>query len=166
MSVESQYALILGLMIGLSLFFASRVWFTLKACYYMYKIDKLYRKKKKEREAMLDKGEVHEWVTIPYGMQEVMVCKKTGWCPSLNGFIPMNLVGSQLKLQDIKKGFDEFKNQKLIEWAKEFNVTTERMQEFVESVYNLKKQYYTDYMEKQIIDMLRQERFGGDKEKA
>lgn len=163
MTVEQMYFLLFGLFSGLSLFFASRSFFIIKGYIQLFKMNKMFKQKQKEREAMLDKGEVHEWVNIPYGFKEVRVCKKTGWCPELNGYLPTNIVKSQLKLQDIKKGFDQHKKKQIQKWAKEFNVSVEKMEELVENVYGLKKTYYTDHAENQIMDMLRQEKFGAEK---
>ena len=71
-----------------------------------------------------------------------MVCVKTGWAPSLKGFIPMENINRVL--EDIKTAeeYKIFRNQSVIALAAQHNMDVTAMEKIVEGVFDIKKQFH------------------------
>lgn len=56
--------------------------------------NKAFAKKQAEVKKMKEDGDFHEWISIPTTTTPMLVCKKTGYCPELGGFVSMDIVNS------------------------------------------------------------------------
>jgi hypothetical protein len=105
--------------------------------------NKAFKAKEMQVAMMKAKGEFHQWKELPDGNGNTLtVCIKTGWCPSLKGFIPMEAVNRTL--EDIRtiEEYKTFRDARVIELALLNNMTNEEMEKIVESVFDIKKQFH------------------------
>lgn len=153
MSVEQYYFLITGFFIALFVFHIPKATRVLKAFLVLYRNNKSYNNKLRSKKAMLNRGEMHEWIKIYMGTKEIMVCKKTGWCPSLNGFLDINYVNSMGELQLVKAGFEKYKEQRIAEMARDLGISVEEAKNFSEEIFKMKKEYYLNNMSNQLKRM-------------
>ena len=134
---------ILGLLIVSLVFLSIRIF---KNILKNYKIIKLKREiiengKKKVAE-MKAAGEYHEWIDVFLGDEERNVCKKTGYCPSLDGFIPMQYIEMHLQKLKLEEEYQEFRLGKINEIAEEMNLTNEEVEKFADRIYSIKKDFH------------------------
>lgn len=119
-----------------------------------------YRRKLKEKEEMLNRGENHEWVTIKDATAEVMVCKKTGWVPHNKIFLPIPMIKSYLKQAEIKERFEAKKEVEIERLADEYCITASDVKDIHEKILKLKKDFYLNYAKEQIEEMKKAVNFG------
>lgn len=85
--------------------------------YYNFKQNRLknkeFKRRTKEMEEMLSRGEVHEWVELYIGDTAVLICRKTGWCPTIKGFFNVKDVEYSLKEKEERKLFADFVEKEL-----------------------------------------------------
>ena len=112
------------------------------------KNDQQFYNMQKEMEKMKENGEIHEWVSINTGMGDIIVCKKTGWCPSINGFIPKEHIESYQKEQENAKKVEEeyavYEKNKLFDLNTKYgvNMVNKDMKSMAEDVYAIKRDFY------------------------
>lgn len=110
--------------------------------------NKKFAEKKAEVEKMKTNGDFHEWITIPTLSGEMMVCKKTGWYPTAQGFVPMELINEYLRKVKLEEEYREYRNAKVAELAKELDFSLEKMETVVEKIFSMKKSFYLGRIEK------------------
>lgn len=104
---------------------------------------KAFRKKDNEMKAMRERGEFNEWRDLPDGAGGTLtVCIKTGWCPSLKGFIPMERIKKTLDDLKLADEYKLFRNDRLIGIAQQFDLDFNKMEEITESIFSMKKDFY------------------------
>lgn len=139
--------LILGLLLGLFglavLKNLKKTWAEVQA---IRENNKKFRAKQEEVKKMKEKGDLHEWITVPSINGEIMVCKKTGWSPTLNGFIPMDLLNDHLFKIQIEKEYKEYRNKRVSKLAAELGFTETKMEDVVEKIFSMKKDFHVERM--------------------
>ena len=104
--------------------------------------DKLFKQKQQEVADMRPKGVFHEWFDMPKGDgNTIIVCKKTGWCPSLKGFVPMSRIEAYLAAVKAEEEYKVFRNGRVAELAIKMNLDNQQVEKFVEDVFSIKKDY-------------------------
>ena len=105
--------------------------------------NKKYKAKEAKVALMKANGDFHEWCEIPDGAGgNVLVCAKTGWCPKLQGFIPMEKINEMLEDIRVATEYKLFRNQSVQMLAEKYTMTKEQMEKIVESVFDIKKQFH------------------------
>jgi uncharacterized protein (DUF488 family) len=94
---------------------------------------KLYNQKVKELETFLQTKK-HEWITMNIYGRKRFVCKHTGFCPEIEGFIPMYDVKYQLKMIEVEDKVQENINNKLTELMNKYNLKFFEMREIADEV--------------------------------
>lgn len=120
------------------------------------KVNKI--KSKNFKQLMKEKEEFrkenhHEWITFPYKGKEVLVCKHTGWCAELDGFVNKIYIESHLKTLEVKKMAEDLKQKTILDICKEKNIDKKDVEEILERIYNAKKEVYLDFMKDNIREM-------------
>lgn len=106
-------------------------------------MNKAFKAKELQVAMMKAKGDFHQWQNLPDGAGgTIMVCIKTGWAPSLKGFIPMENINRVL--EDIKAAeeYKVFRNQSVAALAAQHNMDVTAMEKIVEGVFDIKKQFH------------------------
>lgn len=73
--------------------------------------NKMYLEGEKRVKEMKKNGDIHEWVEINIAGKSLLVCKKTGYVPSQEGFLTPDMV--ELKL--VAKELDDLEQSKFLE---------------------------------------------------
>jgi hypothetical protein len=98
-----------------------------------------------KKQAMVAKmkadGDFHEWITIPTPGGSMLVCKKTGFCPELNGFVAIEMINSYLNRVKQEEEYKVFRDARVLVLAKELGLDVPRMEEIVEKVFSMKKDF-------------------------
>jgi len=118
------------------------------------KNNEIYKEKMKEVDDMKARGDHHEWIEIPIDYKNTLVCKKTGYCPHNNGFLPKGYIDNHLEKLKLEKEFNVYKDVKLKELAKEYSLSIEDIEELSTKVYSIKKEFSLSKMN-HLIDELR-----------
>lgn len=106
------------------------------------------------RQEMLAKKEPHEWTNIMLSNGvKVLVCKKTGYCPSHEVFVDIRYVQSQLKAKEMQEKFNKHKADKIKKWAGELNLSESQVANLIEEAYAMKKQFFLEKMDEEINKM-------------
>jgi hypothetical protein len=103
--------------------------------------NRLFKAKRKIVDEMRANGDFHEWVTIQSTQGELMVCKKTGWCPSLKGFVDTNRIESYLYNLKYEADYKVFRAERVGILAKRLSLTDEEVEKVVEEVFSIKKDF-------------------------
>jgi len=86
-------------------------------------------------------GDFHEWIYVPSTTGELMVCKKTGWCPSLKGFFPMQNIKQHLADKQADEDYKVFRAARVEKLSKRLNLAIWDMEQVVEEVFSIKKDF-------------------------
>lgn len=114
---------------------------------------KLIKEKQASVEKMKADGEFHDWINIPTPAGEIHVCRKTGYCPKVNGFFPLEAIKQYEKQKQDEIDYKEYRDKKVEELAIEQGLTVEEMEVLVKSIFNMKKTYYIEKMEQSLKEM-------------
>jgi len=114
---------------------------------------KLYEQKMREKDDMREKGDLHEWVSIPFGTDELLVCRKTGWCPERKSFIELHYIKMQEEKRKLDAEYKVHRDEKVKKLAKEHSLSLDDMESLVESVFDMKKQFFLKHMDRSIKEM-------------
>ena len=150
------YLMALSFLIGFFSYFAyifsKGIYISLK---YKANVSKKLREKKKEVEKMKEGGDHHEWIEMPVGYQNRHVCKKTGYCPDLDDFIPMSSVELHLSKLETEKKWKDYKEEKLSKMASEYKIDFCDMEEIAEEIYKMKQMFSVQQMKEYLesVDM-------------
>lgn len=117
--------------------------------------NKLFAKKIAEMKEMKARGELHEWTEVQTQNGEMIVCKKTDWCPDVKGFVPLNLIHSYLERIQMEKEYKEYRNLRIAKLAKELDFDLKKMEDVVEKVFSIKKDFHVNKAAK-LVDELKQ----------
>ncbi len=115
--------------------------------------NKEFRSKVKAKEEMQAKGEYHEWIRIPYGTEERLVCKKTGWCPTINGFLAMGYVNSWVERLGMEKEYNKYSDARVKLLAEDYEMPTQWMEDLIEKVFKIKKDFHVEKMKDSVAEM-------------
>lgn len=107
-------------------------------------------KQKKKRSDMIKSGEKHEWVKVAIGTKELLVCKKTLWCPALNSFINKTYFDQYNQSIKRQKDYKVFRDKRVVELAEEYDMTVEKMEVLVEAIFSIKKDYYVQFIDSMV----------------
>lgn len=121
-----------------------------------YDEEKLFHEKMKERALMSIRGEMHDWISMPINGRDLLVCKKTGWCPAINGFVYKEEIEKFLKRQKIEERYQKYRDAKVKELAEELKLSIEKTEEIVEKVFDIKKQFHLILMDESLEEMRQQ----------
>lgn len=110
--------------------------------------NKKFNELQKKVDEMKASGDMHQWMTMVIMGQEVMVCEKTGWAPSLNGFLPMHMIEAYKKESNAAKEYEQFRNARIQLIASENQMTIPQVERLVEQVFSIKKDFTLQRIEK------------------
>ena len=98
-----------------------------------------------EKQAAVEKmkadGDFHQWETIPTLQGQAMVCIKTGWSPTLQGFIPMSFINNYLENRKAEAEYKEFRSARVQLLAHQLQLSIPAMEDVVEKVFSMKKDF-------------------------
>lgn len=154
-------AILIAFMAGLATQFVSKqIVFWFRYIKWNIKNNKEFNKKKKEVEDMKANGDMHEWINLPTMQGNKLVCKKTGWCPELEGFIPMHFIQRHLMNVEIQKQteekYEKFKESKIKEVSDQYNLDESLIHGIMDKAFEIKKEFHTKLIEEQQADMEKQ----------
>ena len=135
--------LLMGCGIGLAI---QRILDNLILFYYKIKAIRQNNIEFKNKQAEVDKmkaaGDFHEWQEIPTMHGMLLVCKKTGWCPSLNGFIEQSRINSYLEAAKMDEEYKAFRKERINNLASKLVLTIADTEKIVEEIFSMKKDFH------------------------
>jgi hypothetical protein len=118
--------------------------------------NKAFAAKEAQVALMKARGDFHQWQNLPDGSGgTIMVCVKTGWAPSIKGYIPMENINRVL--EDIKSAeeYKVFRAARVQLLAHELQMDIPRMEFVVQQISSMKKDFTLLRMAKLSEDMKR-----------
>ena len=151
--MSETFALTTILLLGLGFGFLATVCIKsatahIKKIQAILKNDKLFKAKQAEVAQMKASGGYHEWVKIVDAEGELLVCKKTGWCPSLEGFVSVEKVKTYLDKVQAEIEHREYRDARVLALSVKMNLSLADTEKFVEEVFSIKKDFYVNRIEK------------------
>lgn len=131
----------LTILVNIAIFFAKQVYFSIKIWSLINKTNKSFSQKEKDREEMLARGELHEWVEVMTMYGPTRVCKKTGYMPEHKGYLSKKALKSSLLAIERDERYKEYRNKKVSGLAEKHNMSVESMELLVEEIFDIKKQF-------------------------
>lgn len=110
--------------------------------------NKQFKKLEKARNEMIANGDRHQWMSIRIMGQSINVCEKTGWAPTLNGFVPLHIIESYKQEMASEKEYQDFRNARVQLIARENQMTIDQVERLVEQVFSMKKDFALIRIEK------------------
>lgn len=114
----------------------------------IYKNNKDFKELQDSVDQMREKGEMHDWMEMNLGTTKALVCKKTGWCPSQGGFLPMSIINQYIENLKTEEEYQEFRNARVQLIAHENNLTVPATERVVEQVFAMKKDFFLQRISK------------------
>ena len=108
--------------------------------------NKAIDEKHKQRDEMLARGEIHEWMKVVYGFDEVLVCKKTGWCPTLEVYFTIEFMREQESRIKTSEELKQYTEQKMNELAQRYGTSPSTMDQIADDIYSIKKNFFLEKM--------------------
>jgi hypothetical protein len=105
-----------------------------------YSINRLFKRKKAELATFL-KTNKHEWIIIPVMGRKSYVCKLTGYCPEIDGFMPMSDVDYYIRLQKTQDEMQEALNNCLTELMKKYPLKFYEMRDIADQIFKTTDEY-------------------------
>lgn len=135
-------ALLFGLFVGLlSMSLIDNVIYYWTKAKKIMSDNKEFARRTKEIKKMKEDGDFHEWVEIPNSTGTTLVCKKTGWTPSLKGFLSVKEVERYLNKVKLEKEYKEYRDVRVSELAEELGFDLPKMESIVEKIFSIKKDF-------------------------
>lgn len=107
-----------------------------------------YKKRFRQVVEMKENGEHHEWITMAINLNKnTHVCKKTGYCPDLNGFFDVKYVQGIAKTQEQVKELIKYRNRRLADIALKHGMEFEFLLDLMEEVAAVKKEFYVQKLD-------------------
>lgn len=162
MSNYEQLLIIAGIIVGVSSVYSYKIFLD---TYLKIKLRLAHRKAFKEREDSVKKykeaGNLHKWVTLPVnipgkGIKETQVCSETGYCPSVNGYIPVSNVKHMLAMQETEKQFQSFRKEELSRIQQYYSIADSDIDGLVADIYSIKQKFHSKKMEESIAEIKKQ----------
>jgi len=117
---------------------------------------KEYNKKMKEVDEMKANGDLHEWISLPVRLngQEAYVCRKTGFCPTIEGFVPMSYIQLWESRQKQLEEWEIFRQRKMEDLVQKHNLPIQKLEELSDDIYAIKRDFKVSEMERGIKEIL------------
>jgi len=135
-------AAMMGFLFYMFFFFLKRSIVALKMFQIQMQAKATYNELNKKRDEMIKNGDLHEWIDLPIAGKMVKVCKKTGWVPEWKDYIVPHVLRQMLSDLDRDKRYKTYRNEKVADLAKAHDMTNEAMEELVEKIFDIKKQFH------------------------
>ncbi len=106
------------------------------------------------KEEMKVKGDFHNWIKIPCEMgEEMLVCSKTGWCPSKDAFLSMEYVNKWIQQKKLDEEYQAFRKIRVETLAEAWEMTVPQLEGLINEIFKIKQDFHTQKMEKSITEM-------------
>jgi hypothetical protein len=107
-----------------------------------------YKKRFREVIEMKERGEVHEWINMAINLKRnAHVCKKTGYCPDLNGFFDVKYVQGIAKAQEQAKQLTLYRNRRVADIALKYGMEFDHLLNIMEEVAAIQKEFYVEKLD-------------------
>jgi hypothetical protein len=98
--------------------------------------------KKEELKKMRAMGEFHQWKEMYFTDGSHLVCLKTGWCPTLKGFVDMNRIERYIKAEIMQEEYKAFRAERVNNLASKLVLTIADTEKIVEEIFSMKKDFH------------------------
>ena len=116
-------------------------------------IKKAFMDKKQSVKDMKERGDFHKWIDLPVGTKTYKVCETTGYMPEKDGFLPLSMVKMHKERLELEKKYEVFKEERIKDMAKTYNVEKKSILNMIDEVHNIKKDFSVMLMSDLIKDL-------------
>ncbi len=124
---------------------------SIKYYIFIYTTNREFDKKMNNLEKMKEKGELHDWVELNFTDGTILMCKKTGWCPSLKTFYKIKDIEYLISKQKINEKYKLLAFQEMDKVLIKYNITRDnivKLQEEISEIENKLTEMQNKEMEK------------------
>lgn len=121
-----------------------------KAIAFVRQNNKKYRANMVKVEEMKAGGDNHEWISIPVMGQLRHVCKKTLYCPTINGFVSQEYLDKYIKAKEDGEKRKEFMEERIREICEKYGISYDILQQISEEVNTLPVEYAVQKVKEKI----------------
>jgi hypothetical protein len=125
----------------IAIFLAKIIFRETKTLIQIYQNNKLFKQKTKECEAMLASGEMYDWISAQIQGKNAYICRKTGWCPNLETFFPVELVAQYDKEQKRLARYEIYAFKRVNEIAQEYGMNNGDIKGIVDKVARIEVEF-------------------------
>ena len=109
--------------------------------------NKEFLKRQKIVDDMKENGEFHDWVKMPVQGQFCHVCRNTGYCSELSGFVDVKAVKEYEKLAKTEQELKDFTQNQLKKIALAYSLDFDKLCQLREDMFEIKKTFYINKLE-------------------
>ena len=159
MQLIHESYMILAIMFGMLMFYViGTITNMVVGLYKRYKflknMEKKYEIELKKVEDFKKNGGIHKWVQnvavrLPNGkIENTHVCEHTGYCPSVEAFIPVSRIKQIVETRKIEEEYKEYKNQEIIRLTQQYKLPcNEVTRKLVEEILSMKRNFHIKKIE-------------------
>ena len=156
---SDQLLLIYGVILGVCSFYSVKIIVNLyRKISQVAKNNKQFKQMQEKARRYKEEGNLHEWVTLPIksdeGHTQASVCRNTGYCPKIEGYISLVQIEYMIKMKRQGELYEEFKKQQNKKIASKYGLSEEVINTLSDDIYNIKKEFRIRLMEESIKDMV------------
>lgn len=125
----------------------------MRAVIAMMRNNREFKKQEKKHQEMLENGGFHNWQDYDYfgdGKTILKVCSKTGWCPSLKGYLPVKVLQAYDKLKEQQAEEKVFRDKYMQSLSKKHELPLPKMEEISKDIFQIKKDWHLLLMAKKM----------------
>ena len=144
---------IVALIIGIAII---PIFISIKELIAIIKVRRDYNKAFDDEDKKLKKfkenGGIHKWVNnvavyTPDGkLTNTHVCEITGYCPAIDGFVPVERIQQIVKARKAEKEYEEWKEKRIKELTVKFKIEDKQMDLLVKNIISFKQDYHVQKM--------------------
>ncbi len=134
--------LLMGLLIGVAMnFLVENIIKQVDKIRVIFENNRLFKAKQAAVAKMKAAGDMHEWVNVPSTSGMILACKKTGYVPSLDGFIPLTFINNYLENLKAEEEYKVFRADRIYKIAQKYDLDVPKTEEIVEQIFSMKKDF-------------------------
>jgi len=122
---------------------------SIKYYIFIYTTNREFDKKMNNLEKMKEKGELHDWVEVNFTDGTVLMCKKTGWCPSLKAFYKIKDIEYLISKQKINEKYKLLAFQEMDKVLIKYNITRDNIMKLQEEITEIENKL-TEMQKKEV----------------
>lgn len=134
MSVEGQQLFLIIIFLFSALLFGRMLKIGVNYFVLIYKQNKKYKQLRKKKDEMQANREPHQWTELEVGGKRTHVCRKSGYCPELDGFFTQEQIQYMEKMEQYKKDLEETLKQVYENVGARYGITADTAKSICENV--------------------------------
>jgi len=119
--------------------------------------NKEYRRLQSDVKEYKKQGNLHSWVTLPVktkeGLRETNVCQETGYCPAVEGFIPIGQVKHMIEMKSQGERYEAFRKEERNRLQLKYDLKNSEIDGLISDIHSIKKNFHIKLMDESIASL-------------